>query len=290
MAKVLVTGLSGFTGQFLKWKLEMLGHQVVGLYDVSQPNIRVNLSKQHAVTEAVLSINPDMVVHLAAVAFVAHDNIDEIYHTNLLGTQHLLKAIQQMEQLPSHILIASSANIYGNTDVGIITEDILPCPANDYAVSKLAMEYMVHTWCNKLPITIVRPFNYTGVGQNEQFLIPKIIKHFKKKTPIIELGNLDVVRDFSDVRDVVDVYAKILEQKATGDVYNVCSGFGASLLEIIEIMKQLSGHNIDIKVNPNFIRANEVKQLIGSNNKISNLIGDINQYSLRDTLEWMYNN
>lgn len=290
MAKVLVTGLSGFTGQFLKYQLEAMGHQVVDLSSASQTGERINLNDQAAVTQAVLDICPDMVVHLAAVAFVAHENIDEMYHTNLLGTQHLLTALAKLDKLPSHVLIASSANIYGNAAVDVITEDTPPMPANDYAVSKLAMEYMVRTWFDRLPITIVRPFNYTGVGQAEQFLLPKIVKHFKQKAEVIELGNLDVIRDFSDVRDVVSAYDQLLTKPAVGGIYNVCSGQGTSLLDVIEMMKVISGHDIDVRVNPAFVRANEVKKLIGSHYKLTSAIGELNRHSLKETLEWMYHN
>lgn len=285
MAKILVTGLSGFTGQFLKQRLEQDGHQVVGL---SSDGSRADLNDRSKLQQIVDEMQPDKVVHLAAISFVAHGNPDEIYCTNLLGTRNLLSVFSQMPKKPSHILIASSANIYGNSDVGVIDEKVIPAPANDYAVSKLAMEYMAKTWIEKLPITIVRPFNYTGVGQDEKFLLPKIVNHFKEKAPTIELGNLDVIRDFSDVRDVVNCYAKLLETTATGEIYNVCSGNGVSLLDVIEMMKTISNHDIKVKVNPAFVRANEVKKLIGSNKKLESRIGISSRYSLLDTLTWMY--
>lgn len=285
MAKILVTGLSGFTGQFLKQRLEQDGHQVVGL---SFDGIRVDLNDLDKLQQAIDEIQPDKVVHLAAISFVAHGDVNEIYRTNLLGTRNLLTALSQSSKIPNHILLASSANVYGNTDVGVLNETVIPTPTNDYAVSKLAMEYMAKTWIEKLPITIVRPFNYTGVGQEEKFLLPKIVKHFKEKAPIIELGNLDIIRDFSDVRDVVDCYAKLLKTTAMGEVYNVCSGEGTSLLDVIEMMKVVSNHNIEVKVNPAFVRANEVKKLIGSDKKLEVVIGERTKYSLLSTLRWMY--
>lgn len=285
MAKILVTGLSGFTGQFLKQRLEQDGHQVVGL---SSDGVRVDLNNPSKLQQTIDEIQPDKVVHLAAISFVAHGDVNEIYHTNLLGTRNLLTALFQTPNKPNHILIASSANVYGNTDIGVLDESVVPAPTNDYAVSKLAMEYMAKTWMEKLPITIVRPFNYTGVGQEEKFLLPKIIKHFKEKAPIIELGNLDVIRDFSDVRDVVDCYAGLLKITATGEVYNVCSGEGTSLLDVIEMMKVVSNHNMEVRVNPAFVRANEVKTLIGSDKKLEMAIGERTKHPLLNTLRWMY--
>lgn len=292
MTTVLVTGLSGFTGRFLRERLEQDGHRVVGLSNTkNQPEndiFQADLMNLSQLKSVVNQVNPDYVVHLAAIAFVAHGDTDEIYQTNLIGTQHLLQALSELPTKPKHIILASSANTYGNAHVEPITESTPFAPVNDYAVSKVAMEFMAQTWQEKLPISIVRPFNYTGVGQSPQFLLPKIIKHFKEKAEVIELGNLDVVRDFSDVRDVVDAYAKLLTTDAKGKAYNVCSGVGTSLSEILETMINISGHTIEVKVNPAFVRTNEVKRLVGSDKKLSDAIGKRTKHDLVDTLRWMY--
>ena len=293
MSKVLVTGLSGFTGRFLKERLEKDGYHVMGLsHDHDEPAnqlYKADLADIDELKCVLANLQPDYIIHLAAIAFVAHGNVDEIYQTNLIGTQHLLTAIDSLQTKPKNIILASSANIYGNATVEPITEDTPFTPANDYAVSKLAMEYMASTWKDKLPISIVRPFNYTGVGQSPNFLLPKIVKHFKEKAAVMELGNLDVVRDFSDVRDVVDAYARLLTTEPNGTAYNICSGKGTSLLEVIEIMKAISGHTLEVRVNPAFVRTNEVKRLIGSNKKLESVIGERKLYSLQETLSWMYN-
>ena len=98
--------------------------------------------------------------------------------------------------------MASSANVYGNSTLEVLEETAVTQPANGYAVSKLAMEYVAKTYMARLGIVITRPFNYTGVGQEPRYLIPKIVNHFQDRALHIELGNIDVARDFSDVRDI----------------------------------------------------------------------------------------
>lgn len=294
MTTALVTGLSGFTGRFLKQRLEQDGHRVIGLSNSkNQPEngiFQADLMNLSQLKSVIAKVNPDYVVHLAAIAFVGHGDTDEIYQTNLIGTQHLLQALSELPVTPKHIILASSANTYGNAQVEPIIETTPFTPVNDYAVSKVAMEYMARTWQDKLPISIVRPFNYTGVGQSSQFLLPKIVMHFKEKAEVIELGNLDVVRDFSDVRDVVDAYAKLIQHEANCAAYNVCSGIGVSLLDVVQTMRVISSHDINVRVNPNFVRANELKRLVGSDNKLSSIIGERDKHSLEETLLWMYNN
>jgi nucleoside-diphosphate-sugar epimerase len=235
----------------------------------------------------IAQVRPDHVVHLAGIAFVAHGDADAIYRTNVVGTRNLLEALSQSTHKPRSVLLASSANVYGNATVEPIVESTVAAPANDYAVSKLAMEYMAKLWADRLPITIVRPFNYTGVGQSLNFLLPKIVDHFKRRAPVLELGNLDVVRDFSDVRSVVTSYQRLLEANTAGETFNVCSGVGHSLQEILQIMRDITGHYPEIRVNPAFVRSNEVHRLIGSRAKLEAVIGPVPAIPLHDTLKWM---
>ncbi|AFI83947.1 GDP-mannose 4,6 dehydratase [Methylophaga nitratireducenticrescens] len=276
--RVLVTGLGGFTGQYVERALLKAEHEVVG--------ISANLLDIDSLTTEIKSKQPEAVIHLAAIAFVAHGNVDEIYQVNLIGTRHLLAALAQHTPNIKKVVIASSANVYGNTE-GTLDETAIPAPANDYAVSKLAMEYMVQLWHKKLPIILVRPFNYTGVGQTENFLIPKIVSHFKEKAKNIELGNLDVWRDFGDVRSVADAYVQLLTKAPVGETVNLCSGELYALREIIEMCQQLTNHNLSVTVNPEFVRASEVKRLCGDNTKLKTFLPDWQMPKLKETLEWM---
>ncbi|MBE3068330.1 MAG: GDP-mannose 4,6-dehydratase [Chloroflexi bacterium] len=292
MAKVLITGIRGFTGQHLLKELLDAGHEVCGLAHTPAPeaSVRVHvcdLLDRTALTEVLAREQPEAVVHLAAIAFVAHGDARAIYETNVVGTRNLLDAIHTSGCRPKSVLLASSANIYGNADREVIDESTPAAPANDYAVSKLAMEYMARLWEDKLPITIVRPFNYTGVGQSPNFLLPKIVSHFRERKPVLELGNLHVVRDFSDVRSVVAAYGRLLDERFAGQTFNVCSGTGYALEDVLAMMCDLAGYQPEIKVNMAFVRANEVHTLIGSNAKLREAIGAQPTIALRDTLQWM---
>jgi nucleoside-diphosphate-sugar epimerase len=225
---------------------------------------------------------------LAALSFVGHGDPEAFYRVNVLGTVNLLEALSAEVIPPEKILIASSANIYGSPDRDTIDETICPAPVNHYACSKLAMEHMVRTWFDRLPIIITRPFNYTGPGQDERFLVPKIVGHFKRHAPEIELGNLDVSRDFSDVTDVVSAYLALLESSAASVAVNTCSGVATSLREIINMMNDIAGYEIRIRVNPAFVRKNEIPSLRGDNSLLRRLIGPVQQTPLVETVRKMF--
>jgi len=290
--RALVTGLGGFTGRYLAKELEAAGFQVYGTAYGAEPagpnTYHVDLCDREALARVVAEIQPDVVAHLAAIAFVAHGDVDAIYRTNVVGTYNLLSALAELPKPPQSVLLASSANIYGNAAVEVIDESVPANPANDYAVSKLSMEYMARLWTDKLPVVISRPFNYTGVGQAPQFLLPKIVNHFQRGERVIELGNIDVERDFSDVRMVASAYWRLLDKAPAGEAFNVCSGEAVSLKAVIAMMEEIAGYRIEVRVNPAFVRANEVKRLQGDASKLIRAVGNLNQPALKDTLRWMY--
>lgn len=297
MSKILVTGAEGFTGRYLAAELQRAGYEVHGLVHKPVASGKVpgvsalhvaDLSDAAALAAVVNEVQPDKVAHLAAIAFVAHGDIEAIYRTNLVGTRHLLEALAQSKAPLDAVLLASSANVYGNSVGGVLDENTPPAPANDYAVSKLAMEYAARLYAGRLPLIMARPFNYTGVGQAESFLIPKIVNHVRRRAPLIELGNLDVARDFSDVRNVVQLYRRLLEAPAAvGQTLNVCSGQAWSLNDVLAMVREISGHDFEVRVNPAFVRQNEVKTLLGSRAKLDAVVGEVPEITLRDTLRWM---
>lgn len=292
--KVLITGADGFTGKFVADEFKNSGAEVFGLMHQLRPVSSIdvtfegNLLDSDRLLSIIQEVRPDYIVHLAAIAFVAHGDVNEIYQTNIVGTRNILQAVIDAKIAPRGVLLASSANIYGNATVETIGEAVSAAPANDYAVSKLAMEYMARLYMTRLPIIVTRPFNYTGKGQSGNFLLPKIVEHFRRRAPVIELGNLDVARDFSDVRMVANCYRRLLEAQGTvGEVFNVCSGKAYSLMDIVKMAELITGHRIEIKVNPAFVRENEVRVLRGERSHLEAAIGEIDDYPLEETLRWM---
>lgn len=277
--KILLTGADGFTGLHFKHAALTAGHQIVAL--------QADLTNKMAVAEEVLQIAPDAVVHLAAISFVGHTDDAAFYNVNVVGTTNLLAALLALPSKPFKVLLASSANIYGNCEASPITENQPAAPMNHYAMSKLAMEYMAHTYAGQLPLVITRPFNYTGAGQAGQFLIPKLVDHFVRLAPLIELGNLHVEREFNDVRMVCNAYLALLLQGQAGQAYNVCTGQTYTLQNVLDLLTNMTGYRLPVKVNPAYVRANEVHRLCGNPEKLQNCTGALPTYALTDTLRWM---
>ena len=281
--KILLTGAAGFTGRFFEKAAVATGHQVVPL--------QANLADKAGLMAEVDTVGPDEVVHLAAISFVGHEDDSAFYAINTVGTTHLLQALEALPQIPRKVLLASSANIYGNCEAYPIAESQAPAPVNHYAISKLAMEHMARTFADRLPIVITRPFNYTGPGQALNFVIPKLVSHYARRAPVVELGNLQVEREFNDVRMVCDAYLALLAHGQPGEVYNVCSGEPYSLQHVINTLTELTGHSTEAKVNPAFVRANEVHRLCGDPTKLLRLCEQaqvaLKQPSLRGMLAWM---
>jgi len=255
---------------------------------VDAPLVAADLGDPGQTAQAVAQVRPDVVVHLAGVSFVGHADVADVYNANILGTRNLLEALAGLDRPPRAVLLASSANVYGNAQAAALDEGVPPAPANDYAVSKLAMEYMARLWLDRLPITLVRPFNYTGVGQSLDFVLPKIVDHFRRGAAEIELGDTDVSRDFSDVRTVAEAYQRLVEAAPAGEVVNICSGVGYSLASVLEMLAGIAGYAITVRRSPALMRRNEVRSLVGSPEKLRRLIGPLPPIPLAETLRWMF--
>ena len=244
--------------------------------------------EDHALLHAqIKAVQPTHVIHLAGISHVTYADNLAYYQTNLLGSLDLLEALANLASPPQKIILASSANVYGNTEHSPILESQIPAPVNHYAMSKLAMELFACNFQSRLPIVTTRPFNYTGVGHGAHFVIPKIVDHFVRQASVIELGNVDVYREYNDVRDICAIYLKLLEHGQAGQTYNLASGRTYSLSEVIGTLEKMTGHAMAVKVNPQFVRSNEIKTLSGSAKHLEGAIGKLDWRSLQETLQWM---
>lgn len=278
--RILVTGLTGFTGKFIKPLCISYGFEIYGL--------RSDLRNLIDLSNEINQLKPFYVIHLASISSITNNNQNDYYEVNLIGTQNLLIALNNLLNKPEKILLISSGNVYGlNYKIKYFSEDDNPMPSNHYALSKLGMEFIAHSFMNSLSIVIARPFNYTGVGQDNNFVIPKIINHFKLKKREIELGNILIEREFNDVRLISDIYLKLLIFGIPGEIYNVCSGKLFSIKKIISILSEITNHSLIIKNDPLLIRNDDMKSLGGSNKKLLNLLDNISYPSIEDTLIWM---
>lgn len=282
--RVWVSGASGFTGHYVVAELERAGFEV--LVPPLPPDFDLRCAE--TIDREWSRARPDYVIHLAAVSHVAHGRPVDFYEVNTVGTTRLLESLAASTLPLRKVVLASSANVYGNSDEEPITEATRPSPVNHYAASKLAMESLARAWYSRLPIVVTRPFNYTGVGQSTQFLVPKLVQHFVERSPVLRLGNLDVVRDFSDVRMVAAAYCRLLDSRLVGTEVNICSGVGRSLLSIVEALGARCGHSPRIEVDPSLVRASEIRRLIGANARLTAAVGDLPYTDFEATLAWMF--
>ena len=277
--RIALTGANGFTGRYVEKALAARGIECV--------HLAADLTDKDAVDAAVAATSFDRLIHLAARAFVNAADWMAFYEVNELGTFHLLDAVAR-EQPGSRCIVVSSAQVYGMGAEGLVGEDADTRPANHYAVSKLAMEHGASLWRDRLEIVVTRPFNYTGVGQHTDYLVPKIVDHFRRRADRIELGNLFVKRDFGDVRSVADAYVGLALVDTPPSLVNVCTGVVHSINDIIERLSAISGHSIEIGVNPRFVRANDVAILGGDVSCLRSVLTDWQPKDLSETLAWMY--
>lgn len=277
--RLLLTGADGFTGVHLTSAATESGYAVFSL--------KGDLQDRESVSEQVKDIQPTHVIHLAGISHVTGEDALAYYGVNLLGSLNLLQAIAKLKQVPKKVILASSANVYGNNPNSPISEQEPPAPVSHYAMSKLSMEYMSAPFLDRLPIVIARPFNYTGVGHADYFVIPKIVDHFKRKAKMIELGDVTVLREYNDVRDICQMYLKLLELGQVGQTYNLASGQTHSLKEVIGVLEKIAAHKMEVIINPQFLRENEIARLCGDVSVLERCIGRLHLHSLKDTLNWM---
>lgn len=289
--QTLVTGASGFVGSYLLPALESLGEYQIHCF---QGDIR----DREVVAKNLKEVQPDIVIHLAAQAFVpiAIENPWETEEINVGGTLNLIEILHRMQR-PCKMLYVSSADVYGKQNLSLLPlkESLLPNPVNPYAGSKLAAESYCRQYSAYSPfvsIVIARPFNHIGIGQRKEFVIPNFCsqiieaKHFGKSS--ISVGDLAPTRDFSHVEDIVSGYLTLIEKGESGEIYNICSGEERSIRFMVEELVKISGHEIKFEVDAGRVRASETSKVYGDNSKLKSL-GWKNKHSLSETLRQIYN-
>lgn len=264
--RVWISGSQGFTGRRLVTALQARGDEVV--------QSQVDCRDVEAVGREIADMAPEGIVHLAAISSPVHQPVSDFYSTNVLGTEAILKAAAGLSGL-KRIVIASSATVYGDAArrVSLLAETVCPEPVGHYAISKYAMERVSRQYAD-LPVLIVRPFNYAGNGQSTDFLLAKVAHHLRSGARQIELGNLDLDRDFSSVDDIIRAYVLCLnESLGHNGVVNFCSGQPQQLRSLVETMIEEADQDVEIVSTAALHRGNEVTRLAGDTTRLSSWIG-----------------
>ncbi|MEK6589717.1 MAG: GDP-mannose 4,6-dehydratase [Nitrospinota bacterium] len=286
--RVLITGITGFVGfhlnEFLRKKgYEIFGTTFSGKTQVSENIILCDIRDPARIKEIVLKIRPHQIYHLSALSF-SPDSIKNpkmTFDINFYGTMNLMEAAR--EGAPdSHILFVGSADEYGEVSsrYGPITEDCPLNPLSPYSVSKASADLLSSFYAKKygMHIVRVRPFNHTGPGQRSEFVCSDFARQIAEiecgmRDPILSTGNLDVQRDFSDVRDMVVSYWLALEKGIPGEAYNICSEKTYSIRWILETLLKFTDRYVEIKEDSSKLRTADVTFLKGDCSKFKMITG-----------------
>lgn len=300
--KILITGCSGFLGSHLTDMLEkekdydyiLSGITEVTDYTSSKLKVHhVDIRDRQKVFEAVEAIQPDLTFHLAAIANVFRSWQDQqlTYQINFIGSSNILEAISEISP-HSRILLMSSAELYGNCKENACKEaTLLSSPRNPYSLSKYAMEMLGNLYreVKHMDIVTVRSFNFTGPGQNYQFVasdfshqIAEIEKG--KREPLIWVGNLSAVRDVSDVRDIARYLSVIAKQGENNGIYNLCSGKIYSIEYLLDTLLSFSIKNIKVVVDEKKFRPVDIPRLWGDPSLIKEKFKLEPEYEIKQTL------
>lgn len=292
MSRLLVTGLTGFVGETLRQYLPQTLR--AGRFELCAPPPDFDITQPGSADDLVAGAKPDLVIHLASQSHVPTSFIDPAgtLAVNVNGTANLLLALTKTD-FKGRMLYVGSADIYGLVSVSDlpVNETYLPTPRNPYAVSKAAAEMLCRQWhiTNGLDVVIARPFNHTGPGQHPGYALSGFARDIAAiaqgiKPPRIEVGDIQVTRDFSDARDVIDAYFVLLAQGRAGEAYNVCSGREYRLADLLQQMLQLAGVEAEIALDPQRLRPSEHRRIYGDHSKITAHTGWQPTRSIEDIL------
>ncbi len=298
MKKYLITGFSGFVSRhFLQYLEDNEIRALVKGIDVQDPVFgkedfkhvkihfeKINLLNKAKIEDIIFEFHPDYILHLASFSSVAFSWKEPIvsFQNNVNIFLNLLEAVRKLN-LSTRILSVGSSEEYGNVEEKFLPlrESQTPQPVSPYGVARLSQELMSKVYVDGygLDIVMTRSFNHIGPLQRDIFVVPSFarqivnIKKSTKKTGELVTGDTSIIRDFTDVRDVVSAYYQLLNKGRAREIYNVCSGIGVSLDEIIRIMGNILNIDVTIKVDRNLVRPSDNKIIIGSNEKIETELG-----------------
>jgi len=278
LIRALITGVNGFVGPYLVEELVLSGYAVYGCALEKESNLSkleeyfsCDITDSIQVEEVIESIKPDVIFHLAGFSSVAKsfENPDLCFKINVNGTKNLVESFRKLKIAPK-LIVVSSSEVYGQPKKNPVNEKSELNPLSPYAKSRVEQEKVALAYFNSI---IIRAFNHTGLNQPDTFVIPSFRKQVleSKNGGSVQVGNLDVVKDFSDVMEVVKAYGIIYEKGVVGEIYNVGSGKGYLLKEVLENMIKESGKNISIVIDPKKYRPADIKEVFCDNSKIKKL-------------------
>lgn len=298
MKRVLIFGVGGFVGPYLVNEFIKNGYDVIGSDVVAVEGIKcikANLLDSYAVEKIINKYDVDIIVNLAAISSVSASwNMPQTtISVNVIGALNIMEAARKMKKIPRILFVGSSEEYtVSETD---IDENTQLNANNPYGISKLTQERLAAIYRERygMKIYCVRPFNHTGIGQRDNFVIPSLTKQVAEisksgKSGIIKVGNLAAIRDFSDVRDIVRAYRMIVEQDNCETIYNVGSGKCFRIEDLLKFLVSLSNENIEVRVDESRFRPIDTPRICCDNRKIQLEIGWKPQYNIFDTLKEMY--
>ena len=281
--KIIIIGSTGFIGQYVT-RL-MRSRNDVNVYEGR--NIGIDLLDIKSIKKAIDTTKPDVIINLAAISDLDRYPLTKIYESNAYCIVRIIELLQNIN-FQGRFINTSSSLVYGVPEKNPISEDFGLKPRHHYSSAKAMADTLFSILGNDLDVLSVRPFNCVGCGQQDRYVVPKLITHFKNKKKFIELGSIDNKRDFVDIRDVARMYELVcFSRPDVSNIINFCSGIGTSVREMVNDLMDISNHTIEIREDKSLIRSGDLYDSIGDVSIIKSL-GFSFDHSIKDTLIWLY--